>query len=153
MKVWFTKFAQKASNATGHPGAFLVALMAVVIWAITGPIFKYSDTWQLVINTGTTIVTFMMVFLIQNTQNRDTAAMQIKLDEIINSMEDAHDSLLDLEELDDVDLNKVRDKYRQRAKRARARGEELPSVNAVVEETKPAEVKHAEKHGSPKLAS
>jgi low affinity Fe/Cu permease len=103
----------------GHPQAFIVAIAAIVVWLITGPIFGFSDTWQLVINTGTTIVTFLMVFLIQNTQNRDSMAMQLKLDELIRAMEGAHNALLDLEELTEKDLETIRNTYRTLAMRAR----------------------------------
>jgi len=98
---WFTRFANHASQATGHPSAFVIAAVVVAVWAITGPLFKFSDTWQLVINTGTTIITFLMVFLIQNTQNRDSAAIHLKLDELIRSHKQAHNSLLDLEQGDE----------------------------------------------------
>src|SRR5690348_6528551 len=103
----FSKFAQVTSRATGHPAAFLLALLIVVIWGATGPIFDYSDTWQLVINTGTTIVTFLMVFLIQNTQNRDTLALQLKLDELVLAQRGAHNSFVDLENLSDAELERV----------------------------------------------
>jgi low affinity Fe/Cu permease len=99
----------------------MIALGIILIWAITGPIFHFSDTWQLVINTSTTIVTFLMVFLIQNTQNRDTEALQIKLDELIRSLESAHNALLDLEELDDEELDLIREDYLKLAKAARER--------------------------------
>lgn len=104
---------------SGGPRAFVLALLIVVIWGLSGPLFDFNDTWQLVINTGTTIITFLMVFLIQNTQNRDTQAMQIKLDELIWATRDAHDSLLDLEELEPEDLERIRARYTDLAKQAR----------------------------------
>ncbi|HEV2864624.1 MAG TPA: low affinity iron permease family protein [Pyrinomonadaceae bacterium] len=116
---WFTRFAKWTARATGRPAAFAVAAGIVLVWAITGPLFKFSDTWQLVINTGTTIVTFLMVFLIQNTQNRDTEAVQVKLDELIRVTKGAHLALLDLEELDDKQLDRVRGLYEKLAGEAR----------------------------------
>lgn len=115
----FTHFSKWASQATGKPGAFALAAFVIAAWAVTGPLFGYSDTWQLVINTSTTIVTFLMVFLIQNTQNRDTAALQIKLDELIRAHEGAHNALLDLEEMDEVTLAAVRARYLKLASSAR----------------------------------
>jgi low affinity Fe/Cu permease len=115
----FAKLAKATSRATGRPLTFLLALLVIVVWAITGPLFGFSDTWQLVINTGTTIVTFLMVFLIQNTQNRDSEAMQVKLDEIIRALEGAHNGLLDLEELEEAELDRVRERYEELARRAR----------------------------------
>ena len=115
----FTRFAKAASRATGRPATFLIAVLTIVLWAMTGPIFHYSDTWQLVITTGTTVVTFLMVFLIQNTQNRDTEALQIKLDELIRAIENAHNALLDLEELDDDQLDLIRADYEKLAQKAR----------------------------------
>jgi low affinity Fe/Cu permease len=116
---WFTRFAKWAARATGRPGIFALAVAVILIWAVTGPLFGFSDTWQLVINTGTTIVTFLMVFLIQNTQNRDTEALQIKLDELIKTMKGAENALLDLEELDDTELDRIRAKYEELAQKAR----------------------------------
>lgn len=116
---WFTRFAKVASNFTGRPITFFVALLVIIVWAVSGPIFHYSDTWQLVINTSTTIITFLMVFLIQNTQNRDTAAMQIKLDELIRATRGAHNALLDLEELEEKELDLVRKQYQKLAAKAR----------------------------------
>jgi low affinity Fe/Cu permease len=116
---WFTRFANWAARATGRPMTFMLAFAIVVVWGVTGPLFHYSDTWQLVINTGTTIVTFLMVFLIQNTQNRDGAALQIKLDELIRAQEGAHNSLLDLEQLDEEFLTRMRERYCKLANKAR----------------------------------
>ncbi len=116
---WFTAFAKKISVATGRPSAFMLAGLVILAWVVTGPIFHYSDTWQLVINTGTTIITFLMVFLIQNTQNRDSEALQIKLDELIRAHDGAHNALLDLEELEDVELDRIRRGYSKLAKKAR----------------------------------
>ncbi|ALR36184.1 hypothetical protein LV28_14560 [Pandoraea pnomenusa] len=116
---WFSKFSSYLSTLTGRPSAFVLAASLVLLWAVTGPMFDYSDTWQLVINTSTTIVTFLMVFLIQNTQNRDTAAMHIKLDELIRAMEGAHNALLDLEELDEKELARFRKRYEALANEAR----------------------------------
>ena len=115
----FSRFANWTARATGHPMAFALAAGVVLAWLVTGPIFGFSDTWQLVINTGTTIVTFLMVFLIQNTQNRDGSALQIKLDEIIRSLEGAHNAVLDLEELPEDELAKFREQYEQLARDAR----------------------------------
>ena len=115
----FTRFAKWTARATGRPAAFVTAAAIIVVWAVTGPLFGFSDTWQLVINTGTTIVTFLMVFLIQNTQNRDTEALQVKLDELIRVTKGAHLVLLDLEELDDKELDRIRDTYERLASQAR----------------------------------
>lgn len=115
----FTRFAKWASRMTGRPGTFFLAVAVIIVWAITGPLFHFSDTWQLVINTGTTIITFLMVFLIQNTQNRDTEVLQIKLDELIRALEGAQNVLLDLEELSDDELDQMRDEYEKLAALAR----------------------------------
>ena len=116
---WYVRFAKATSRFCGRPPVFSVAVGVIVLWIITGPVFHFSDTWQLVINTGTTIITFLMVFLIQNTQNRDTEAIQIKLDELIRAHQGAHNVLLDLEELDAVQLEAFREKYQSLARLAR----------------------------------
>ena len=115
----FTRLAKKASTFTGRPACFALALGIIVAWAVTGPLFGCSDTWQLVINTGTTVITFLMVFLIQSTQNRDTEAMQIKLDELIRVSRRADDALLDLEELEEAELDALRARYEDMARQAR----------------------------------
>jgi low affinity Fe/Cu permease len=117
---FFTRFAKWTSRAAGQPVAFAIALGALLLWAVTGPVFGFSDTWQLIINTGTTIVTFLMVFLIQNTQNRDSEAIHIKLDELIRSHKTAHNALLDLEELEEEELDRIRSSYEQLAEQARS---------------------------------
>lgn len=114
----FTRFARWASSITGKPATFLTAVGIIVLWAISGPLFGFSDTWQLVINTGTTIITFLMVFLIQNTQNRDTEALQIKLDELIRSSRNARNAVLNLEEMDEKELDAVRQEYLDLAEHA-----------------------------------
>src|SRR5215510_5030616 len=116
----FTRFAKWTAHAVGRPIAFVFAMLLIVVWAATGPFFHYSDTWQLVINTSTTIMTFLMVFLIQNTQNRDSEAIQIKLDELIRAIEQAHNALLDLEELGDDELDHIRADYEKLADLARS---------------------------------
>ena len=110
----FSTFAQRTSHWTGHPFAFLLAFAIVIIWGLTGPIFHYSDTWQLVINTGTTIITFLMVFLIQNTQNRDTLALQLKLSELVLAMKGAENKFASIEDLTDEELEKLHDECRAR---------------------------------------
>ena len=117
--TWYSRFAKAAAHFCGRPKTFTLAAAVILVWAVTGPIFSFSDTWQLVINTGTTIVTFLMVFLIQNTQNRDTEAIQIKLDELIRATQGAHNALLDLEELEEEELDQFRRKYEALATAAR----------------------------------
>ena len=116
---WFNVFAKTAARLSGRPLTFIIALLVIVAWAATGPIFGFSDTWQLIINTSTTIITFLMVFLIQNTQNRDSEAIQIKLDELIRATKGAHTVLLDLEELDDKHLATIKQCYEEIAKKSR----------------------------------
>jgi low affinity Fe/Cu permease len=118
---WFGRFAKAAARATGRPFAFALAALLIIAWGVSGPLFGYSDAWQLTINTGTTIITFLMVFIIQHTQNRDTAAMQIKLDELIRATQGAHNALLDLEELEEEQLLEYLRIYERLAKEARNR--------------------------------
>jgi low affinity Fe/Cu permease len=112
---WFTAFAQRAAQLSGRPVTFMIAVAVIVIWGVTGPIFGYSDTWQLLINTGTTIVTFLMVFLIQHTQNRDTLALQVKLDELIIAMRGARNKMAAAEDLCDTDLEALHETFRHHA--------------------------------------
>src|SRR3569623_608507 len=133
---WFSRMANATASWTGRPIAFLTALAVVLIWGVTGPIFQYSDTWQLVINTGTTIVTFLMVFLIQNTQNRDTMALQVKLSELIIALKEANNRIADIEDASDEELEEAHEEVKQRAstdalnkhrKRKAGEGRALPS--------------------------
>lgn len=117
---WFTRTAKAASRFTGRPLCFALAAGTVLLWAISGPLFGFSNTWQLVINTGTTIITFLMVFLIQNTQNRDTQALQIKVDELIRATKGAHNALLDMEELEEAELQEFQNRYEALAEKARS---------------------------------
>ena len=117
--TFFGRFAKWIARAAGHPRSFVIALLTILLWAVLGPLFRFSDTWQLVINTSTTIVTFLMVFLIQNTQNRDSEAMHLKLDELIRCMEGAHNALLDVEELNEKDFAQIRMRYADLASHAR----------------------------------
>jgi low affinity Fe/Cu permease len=124
----FHVFARSSSRVLGSAWAFVIALLIIVIWAATGPTFHFSDTWQLIINTGTTIVTFLMVFLIQNTQNRDAKAMHLKLDEIIRAVKGARNELVDLEKLSDEDLNKLEKQFERLREKAERVG---PNRRAV----------------------
>lgn len=118
--AWYSRFAKVAAHFCGRPRVFVLAVAIIAVWVVTGPLFGFSDTWQLVINTGTTIITFLMVFLIQNTQNRDTEAIQVKLDELIRATQGAHNALLDLEELEEGSLDAFRARYEALAAVARA---------------------------------
>jgi low affinity Fe/Cu permease len=146
---WFTTFAKTTSRAAGRPSAFLAAFAVIIVWIVTGPLFQFSDTWQLVINTGTTIVTFLMVFLIQNTQNRDSEAVQVKLDELIRAHEGAHNALLDLEELEDLDLDRIRQTYSVLAKQARAELRKGISDTGSANQSKKASAVREKKQPSP----
>jgi len=135
---WFTRFAKRTAYATGQPLTFAIPVFVVVEWGISGPLFHFSDTWQLVINTGTTIVTFLMVFLIQSTQNRDGEAVQIKLDELLRVTSGAHNVLMNLEELDERELEKIRAVYVKLAEEARKgrhggrRDEAVPDIQELM---------------------
>jgi low affinity Fe/Cu permease len=130
-RSWFTRFAKHTSRAAGHPATFCAALAIIVIWAVSGPLFGFSDTWQLVINTGTTIITFLMVFLIQNTQNRDTEALHLKLDELIRVSKGARHSAMELEDKSEEQLDAVKAELLKklrapRRRRPKARGTQAP---------------------------
>lgn len=137
-KHFFACIAEKTAWWMGTPGAFIYSTLLVIIWAISGPFFDYSDTWQLVINTGTTVITFLMVFLIQNTQNRDIKAVHLKLDELIRATEGAHTVLLDMEELEEAELEAIREKYCEIAgegrKRLRRGGSDTDIPDIVLDE-------------------
>jgi low affinity Fe/Cu permease len=132
MTRWFTKFSTKVAELTGHYVAFVIALGIILIWAITGPFFGFSNTWQLVINTGTTIVTFLMVFLIQHTQNRDSLAMQLKLDELIRAMESADNEIIFAEEESDETLRELKQKYQSLCQEHEALREQLAKIGPTV---------------------
>ena len=134
MHDMFRRFAAGVSAACGTPWAFILALGIIVVWAVTGPLFGFSDTWQLVINTGTTIVTFLMVFLIQNTQNRDAKAIHLKLDELIRGVDGARTRLVDLEELSDEELDRLKAQFERIGHTAMEKPDSVDS--AIVEEAK-----------------
>ena len=137
MQEQFRKFSQKTSDVVGSPWAFIVAVVIILVWAVTGPIFSFSDTWQLIINTGTTIVTFLMVFLIQNTQNRDAKAIHLKLDELIRAVEHARNDLVDLEDLSDEELEKLQDQFRHfREQAAEPGADEADEAIEAIEDEK-----------------
>jgi low affinity Fe/Cu permease len=138
---WFTRFTKRTAHATGQPITFALAVLVIAAWAITGPLFGFSNTWQLIVNTGTTIVTFLMVFLIQSTQNRDTEALQIKLDELLRVTPGAHNVLMDLEELEEPELARLRAVYlrlAENARRGREAGRSDEGVPEIGELTDPA---------------
>jgi low affinity Fe/Cu permease len=121
LNLWFSRFASSTAQVVGHPFMFLAAVIVLVLWAASGPFFHFSDTWQLIINTGTTIVTFLVVFLIQNTQNRDAKALHLKLDELIRSHHPANDDLIDIQKLSDEELDELELRYEKIRKACEAR--------------------------------
>jgi low affinity Fe/Cu permease len=127
----FGVFARKTSNVLGSAWAFVCAILIIIVWAMTGPTFRYSDTWQLIINTGTTIVTFLMVFLIQNTQNRDAKAVHLKLDELIRALGPARNKLVDLEKLSDDELKKLESEFEKLRKKAEGAKEEVEELKSA----------------------
>ncbi len=141
---WFTRFAKATARASGQPSAFTLAVFVIAAWVVSGPLFHWSDTWQLVINTGTTIVTFLMVFLIQSTQNRDAVAVQVKLDELLRVTAGAHNVLMNLEELEEHELARIRAVYVRLAEEARKgvddglSDQDVPDIDELVEKTKDA---------------
>jgi low affinity Fe/Cu permease len=135
---WFGKLATKTAHVTGKPVTFLIAAAIVIVWAVSGPIFGYSDTWQLVINTGTTIVTFLMVFLIQATQNRDTLALQLKLDELIVATKAAHNEMAGIEDEDETALNEAKKRVLARSREAAEAGYTLDPIDMTKKRSKSA---------------
>jgi low affinity Fe/Cu permease len=141
MNEFFRRFSQKTSELVGSPGAFVFALLLLVLWAASGPIFHFSDTWQLVINTATTIVTFLMVFLIQNTQNRDARALHLKLDELIRSIQGARNTMVDLEEMSDEELEKYQQQFRRMSKHYARMSNYVAEIADVNDDKEPEEKK------------
>ena len=142
------RFSQKATQATGSSGAFLIAVTVIVVWIVTGPVFKFSDTWQLVINTGTTIVTFLMVFLIQRSQNKDALAIHLKLNEIVAALEGASNRLIDVESLTEKEIQTLHNHYRELVRMAK-KDLSLTNSHSIEEAEARHEAKHA-KHRHPK---
>jgi low affinity Fe/Cu permease len=140
ISLWFSRFANSTAQFVGHPSVFFAAVSVLLAWALSGPYFHYSDTWQLIINTGTTIITFLVVFLIQNTQNRDAKALHLKLDELIRSHHPANDDLIDVQKLSDEELDELEKRYEKIRKTCEARRNgKKPEIEA----------KHDVKHDSP----
>src|SRR6476659_4952699 len=131
MRKFFNMCATKISSAAGQPLTFITAVLIIVVWAVTGPLFQYSDTWQLIINTGTTIVTFLMVFLIQNSQNRDAAAMQAKLDELLRAVDKAREQFIGIEHLTDHQIELIRAALERHAKQLRENGKQKTAEDTV----------------------
>ena len=131
----FSRFSRWVARKTGHAGAFLLALLTIAVWAVTGPIFGFSDTWQLVINTGTTVVTFLMVFLIQNAQNRDAKALHLKLDELIHAVKEARNELIDVEDLNDEELARLQREFQRLREEPAAPGDATNAGESETSET------------------
>jgi len=146
MRAWFRRFADVTSNAVGSPWAFIIAVVVVAVWAVTGPLFRFSDTWQLVINTGTTIVTFLMVFLIQNTQNRDAKAIHLKLDELLRGTKGARTAMVNLEHLSDDELEKLQAQFEsiQKLRSNQLHSEAKDLIDDAEELLEDAQERHAE---------
>jgi low affinity Fe/Cu permease len=137
MNEFFRKFSHKTSIIVGSPWSFIVAVMIILAWALSGPIFHFSDTWQLVINTSTTIITFLMVFLIQNTQNRDAHAIHLKLDELLRGVKDARTELVDLENMSDEELEKLQEEFSKlRQQHTPLISDDIKDVETVLEKRK-----------------
>ena len=136
INLWFSRFASNTAQVVGHPYMFLFAVVVLVVWAASGPFFHFSDTWQLIINTGTTIITFLVVFLIQNTQNRDAKALHLKLDELIRSHHPANDDLIDIQKLSDEELDELEIRYEKIRKACEARRNGSPLEVAAKHDTK-----------------
>ena len=131
LNIWFSRFASETARIVGHPYMFFLAVVMLAGWALSGPVFHFSDTWQLVINTATTIITFLVVFLIQNTQNRDAKALHLKLDELIRSHHPANDDLIDIQKLSDEELDQLEKRYehiRKECEARRAKHEKQPAA-------------------------
>ena len=143
LNLWFSRFASETAQVVGHPFMFLAAVIVLVLWAASGPFFHFSDTWQLIINTGTTIVTFLVVFLIQNTQNRDAKALHLKLDELIRSHHPANDDLIDIQKLSDEELDQLEIRYEKIRKACEARRASKPPQIVANHDS----VKHDSKNG------
>jgi len=152
LNFWFSRFASQTAQLVGHPYMFLAAVFVIAIWALTGPYFHYSDTWQLIINTGTTIITFLVVFLIQNTQNRDAKALHLKLDELIRSHHPADDDLIDIQKLSDEELDELEERYAAIRKECEARREK--ATQRATAKVEPGKAKVAEsKIAEPNVAA
>jgi low affinity Fe/Cu permease len=149
----FGHFARRSSEVLGTAWAFILALIIIAVWGLTGPVFHFSDTWQLIINTGTTIVTFLMVFLIQNTQNRDAKAMHLKLDELIRAVEGARNRLVDLEKLSDEELKQLEEQFTRLRKKAAQRAPEAEEIAGEIEEEIEEKVGRRKRKSAPKQAA